>query len=54
MIRILICDNREMLRDGYGSTVQGIQLVGKAQDGAQVGELVEKYKPSIILIGSWD
>jgi DNA-binding NarL/FixJ family response regulator len=53
MIRVLICDDQEVVREGWStilSTAQGIQVVGTAQDGFQAVELVEKYKPDIVLM----
>lgn len=53
MIRVLICDDQEVVREGWGtilSTAQGIQVVGTAQDGRQAVEMVEKYKPDIVLM----
>ena len=53
MIRVLICDDQEVVREGWStilSTAQGIEVVGTAQDGFQGLELVEKYKPDIVLM----
>jgi DNA-binding NarL/FixJ family response regulator len=53
MIRVLICDDQEVVREGWStilSTAQGIQVVGTAQDGAEAVELVEKHKPDIVLM----
>jgi DNA-binding NarL/FixJ family response regulator len=53
MIRVLICDDQEVVREGWStilSTAQGIQVVGTAQDGFQGLELVEKYRPDIVLM----
>jgi len=53
MIRVLICDDQEVVREGWStilSTAQGIQVVGTAQDGEQAVEFVEKYKPDIVLM----
>lgn len=53
MIRVLICDDQEVVREGWStilSTAQGIQVVGTAQDGLQAVELVEKFKPDIVLM----
>ena len=53
MIRVLICDDQEVVREGWStilSTAPSIQVVGTAQDGFQAVELVEKYKPDIVLM----
>ena len=53
MIRVLICDDQEVVREGWGtilSTAPSIQVVGTAQDGAEAVYLVEKYKPDIVLM----
>ena len=53
MIRVLICDDQEVVREGWStilSTAPSIQVVGTAQDGLQAVELVEKYKPDIVLM----
>lgn len=53
MIRVLICDDQEVVREGWSTilgTAASIQVVGTAQDGGQAVELVEKYKPDIVLM----
>ena len=53
MIRVLICDDQEVVREGWStilSTAPSIQVVGTAQDGEQAVEFVEKYKPDIVLM----
>src|SRR5262245_22216606 len=53
MIRVLICDDQEVVREGLStilSTVQGIQVVGAAPDGARAVEMVGELKPDIVLM----
>ena len=53
MIRVLICDDQEVVREGLRailSTVAEIEVVGMAEDGEQAVELVEKHKPDVVLM----
>ena len=53
MIRVLICDDQDMVREGLGAilgTVAGIEVVGVAEDGAQAIEFVKEQKPDVVLM----
>ena len=53
MIRVLICDDQDVVREGLSAilgTAPGIEVVGMAEDGARAVELTEKHKPDIILM----
>jgi DNA-binding NarL/FixJ family response regulator len=53
MIRVLICDDQDVVREGLSAilgTAPGIEVVGVAEDGARAVELTEKHKPDIILM----
>jgi len=53
MIRILICDDQDVVCEGLRailSTVPDIEVVGIAEDGARAVELVEEYKPDLVLM----
>ncbi len=53
MIRVLICDDQEMVCEGLRvilHSAPGIQVVGIARDGAQALELVPKTKPDLVLM----
>jgi two-component system, NarL family, response regulator LiaR len=53
MIRVLICDDQEVVREGLAtilSTAQGIQVVGAAPDGARAMEMIAELKPDIVLM----
>jgi len=53
MIRILICDDQDVVCEGLRailSTVPDIEVVGIAEDGARAVELVEEYKPNLVLM----
>ena len=53
MIRILIADDQELIRDGL-QTINELQedmkVVGVAEDGQQACELTEKLKPNLVLM----
>ncbi len=53
MIRVLICDDQDIVRQGLEailSTVSSIEVVGLAQDGAEALELTPKTKPDVVLM----
>lgn len=53
MIRVLICDDQDVVREGLRailSTASEIEVIGAASDGAQALELVEWHKPDVVLM----
>jgi DNA-binding NarL/FixJ family response regulator len=53
MIRVLICDDQDIVRQGLEailSTASSIEVVGTAVDGAHAVELTESSKPDVILM----
>ena len=53
MIRVLICDDQDIVRDGLHailSTAAEFEVVGAASDGAQAVEMVEKLSPDVVLM----
>ena len=53
MIRVLICDDQEMVREGLRailSTVPNIEVTGIASDGAEAIESVEASQPDVVLM----
>jgi two-component system, NarL family, response regulator LiaR len=53
MIRVLICDDQEMVREGLRAilgTAPSIEVVGVAEDGAQAVELVQARQPAVVLM----
>jgi DNA-binding NarL/FixJ family response regulator len=53
MIRVLICDDQEVVREGLSAilrTTPGIEVTGVAEDGALAVELAEKHKPDLVLM----
>lgn len=53
MIRVLICDDQDIVRQGLEailSTVSNIEVVGLARDGAEALELTPKTKPDVVLM----
>jgi len=53
MIRILICDDQDIVCDGLQailSTAPDIQVVGVAHDGAEALELVPQARPDVVLM----
>ena len=53
MIRVLICDDQDVVREGLRtilSTVPGIQVVALAEDGASAVEQFERHKPDLVLM----
>jgi DNA-binding NarL/FixJ family response regulator len=53
MIRVLICDDQDVVREGMQailSTIPEIHVVGVACNGAQAIEAVEKWNPDVVLM----
>jgi len=53
MIRVLICDDQDVVRDGLRSilgTAPGIDVVALAENGARAVELFERHKPDVVLM----
>ena len=53
MIRVLICDDQEMVREGLRAilgTVPSIEVTGIVRDGAEAVEAVETSQPDVVLM----
>jgi DNA-binding NarL/FixJ family response regulator len=53
MIRVLICDDQEVVREGLRvilSSASDIEVIGVAQDGAEALELIPQAKPDLVLM----
>jgi two-component system, NarL family, response regulator LiaR len=53
MVRLLLCDDQEIVREGLEtifSTVDTIEVIGAARDGAEAIELVNALQPDIVLM----
>ena len=53
MIRVLICDDQDVVREGLRailSTVPGIEVTGLAGDGAEAVDMVKKHQPDVVLM----
>jgi DNA-binding NarL/FixJ family response regulator len=53
MIRVLICDDQEIVRDGLGAMLKTdprITITGAARDGEEALELIEKSPPDLVLM----
>jgi NarL family two-component system response regulator LiaR len=53
MIRVLVCDDQEVVREGLRAivgTAPGFEVVGVAEDGAEAVELAEKTRPDVVLM----
>jgi DNA-binding NarL/FixJ family response regulator len=53
MIRVLICDDQEVVREGLRvilSSASGLEVVGIAQDGAEALELIPQTTPDLVLM----
>lgn len=53
MIRVLICDDQDIVRQGLEvilSTASNIEVVGAAVDGAEALELVPELRPDVVLM----
>jgi DNA-binding NarL/FixJ family response regulator len=51
-IRLLICDDHEVIRTGLASLLAGtdIEIVAEAASGQQAIELAEEFKPDVVLL----
>ena len=53
MIRVLICDDQEVVREGLRvilSSAPGLEVVGIAQDGAEALDLIPQTSPDLVLM----
>ena len=53
MIRVVIADDHNLVRKGIGALLENendIRVVGEACDGVEAVELVEKQRPSVLLL----
>lgn len=53
MIRVLICDDQDVVREGLRSilgTAPGIEVVALAEDGARAVEMFERHQPDVVLM----
>ncbi|MDJ0496717.1 MAG: response regulator transcription factor [Acidimicrobiia bacterium] len=53
MIRVLICDDQEVVREGLRAilgSVPGLEVVGVAGNGAEAVEIVEQLAPDVVLM----
>ena len=53
MIRVVLADDQELLRDGFAMILGGqddIDVVGLASDGAQAVALVKEHRPHVVLM----
>ncbi|MEW5958985.1 MAG: response regulator transcription factor [Chloroflexota bacterium] len=53
MIRVLICDDQEVVREGLRvilASAPGLEVVGVARDGAAALELIPQTKPDLVLM----
>lgn len=53
MIRVLICDDQDIVRQGLEvilSTASSIEVVGAAVDGAEAFDLVPELRPDVVLM----
>jgi DNA-binding NarL/FixJ family response regulator len=53
MIRVLVVDDHALVRTGVRfllSTVEGIEVVGEAEDGRQAVALVQELKPDVVIM----
>ena len=51
-IRVIVADDHEIFRDGFRALLkkqQDIELVAEAEDGKELVELVNKFKPDVII-----
>jgi DNA-binding NarL/FixJ family response regulator len=53
MIRVLICDDQEVVREGLRvilNSAPGLEVVGMAQDGAEALDLIPQTTPDLVLM----
>lgn len=53
MIRTLIVDDQELVRDGIGAVLEaasGITVVGEAEDGAEAVRMARSLRPELVLL----
>jgi DNA-binding NarL/FixJ family response regulator len=53
MIRIVLADDQELLRDGFSMILGGqsdLEIVGLAADGVEAVELVREHRPDVVLM----
>lgn len=53
MIRVLICDDQAVVREGLSAilrTAPGMEVVGAAEDGARAVEMVAETRPDLVLM----
>ena len=53
IIRVLICDDQEMVREGLGAilrTVPNIRVTGLASDGDEAVNVIESAQPDVVLM----
>ena len=53
MIRVLVADDQELVRDGFTMILdaqEDVEVVGQAADGAEAVELVRKTQPDVVLM----
>jgi DNA-binding NarL/FixJ family response regulator len=51
-IRVVIADDHEIFREGLVmliSSLEGVELLGAANDGVELMQLVKKYEPDVVL-----
>ena len=52
-IRVLICDDQDLVRSGFRlilSSYDGIEVAGEARDGDQATELAHRLRPDVVLM----
>ncbi|MGP9537586.1 response regulator [Brachybacterium sp. AOP43-C2-M15] len=52
-IRVLVVDDQSMIRGGFAALLdaqEGIEVVGTADDGAGITEVVERTRPDVVLM----
>ncbi len=53
MVRVVLCDDQAIVTEGLQvilSAASGIEIVGIGHDGAKAMELVEKYRPDVVIM----
>ena len=53
MIKVLVADDHELVRHGLAmllSSADDIELVGQASDGAEAMQMVEEFRPDVVLM----